>query len=409
MVANILMIGFELHELVVSLKKRHYGIYLANNFERALRIVRNRNVDVVLVSLEDVVQDSIDFFYILRQLCQVVPIIGLASSYKIPKIPIDALIHVGDSIESIIHKIDLFAEIRNKFNIDPIDNLDSIDEFPGKIAILLHDDCNFIDTNLISANIVKRGELLPEDIDSDLFIINCEKNKAERLCAKLRLNRIYSPVIFTYNVLKDKCFFDRLYSVGGTDIVPTSINPQVFSLQVNSLIKYKKMYDLYLKNIREQSYCSAIDAMTGVYNRSFFEGYIKKYSIMTASTAVFMIDVDKFKLINDKFGHAFADIALNNIVRIIKGCIRSSDIIARYGGDEFVIVMQEVTKKSTIEIAERIQKEVSDFTMEDASFSVSIGLCCECLCISVKEAISIADRFMYIAKHNGGNTVRVCR
>ena len=410
MVANVLIISdLDQGELASSLKKRYYAVYLANNFERASRIMRNEPIDVVLFAVGDAFkQEHTDFFHIFRQLCYTIPIIGVVESFcEIPKMFFDDVVLSISPIEIIIHKINVFLKIAN-IDVEIAANLNVNYNSPGEIAVLLHDTYNFIDADSVNAKIVQDNSLSSEIMNADVFIINCEKNRARRLCAELRLSRIVSPIIFTYHEPKEEAFLTKLWEVGCTDIVPDSINSIAFSCQVNSLIKFKKLHELYIKNVQELSYCSVIDATTGVYNRSFFEGYIKKCSTIAYNTAIFMIDVDKFKQINDRFGHAFADIALKNIAKIIKKNIRSSDVIARYGGDEFIIVMQNVAKDTAVEIANRILNQVADFRLDNAKFSISIGLCCDHPNIPAAEAISEADQSMYFAKQSGGNAVRVC-
>jgi diguanylate cyclase len=123
-----------------------------------------------------------------------------------------------------------------------------------------------------------------------------------------------------------------------------------------------------------------------------------------------MLDIDKFKLINDKFGHSFADSVLKYVSGMIKRYIRSSDVVARYGGDEFIILMDNVTKPVVEDIAHRIQKKVSDSLFYNAQCTVSIGVCWMNLGgnISLNDAIAVADKFMYIAKQSGGNAVKIC-
>ena len=82
-----------------------------------------------------------------------------------------------------------------------------------------------------------------------------------------------------------------------------------------------------------------IDALTGISNRRYFEDQIKK---MKALAGVAMIDLDDFKLYNDTFGHRVGDVVLKTVAKMIRSCIRKSDILIRYGGDEFLLVMPDI-------------------------------------------------------------------
>lgn len=409
MVSHILIVGDsneKLRSLSVYLKKKFHKVYVAKNFEHAFKIVRKHVIDIVLFYPE---QDGVtNFFPLFRELCKIIPIVGVSDSYDhVPKIELDDVVTFDYSFEAVLRKIDIFSGIKNLFESDIAENIYIPQKFSKKITLLLHDNSEIINRSLVhDAQIIVSNSISPEMLDSDIFIINCEKKKAKKFGAELRLLNTKVPIIFTCYPCQKSQFFNTLTDIGCTDIVPNSIDRRVFACEINSLIKFKKMYELYVKKIKEQSYCSTIDTTTGVYNRSFLEGYIKKHNSSADNVAVFMIDVDKFKTINDKFGHTFADIALNSIAKIIKKHIRSSDVVARYGGDEFIIIMQNIAPTIASEVANRIQSQIENFRLNDACFSVSIGVCCRPSCLSIKEAIAAADEFMYIAKQSGGNTVK---
>jgi diguanylate cyclase (GGDEF)-like protein len=199
-------------------------------------------------------------------------------------------------------------------------------------------------------------------------------------------------------------------NIGYTDSIDTDANPVVNACKLNSLMKYKKMYDSFTNKLKKSIYLSAIDSTTGVYNRSFFEDYIRNQEKRPSNSAILIIDIDKFKSINDKHGHSFADAMLKFVSSTIKRYIRSSDVIARYGGDEFIIFMENVSRKTVSEITHRIQRAVENSPFKDANCTVSVGACCIDVDgnLGIKEAISVADKFMYIAKNEGGNSVRIC-
>lgn len=410
MVSHILIVGApgeKLHSMFVFLKKKFHTVHVAKNFEHAFKIVRKYPIDVVLFKSQDGVEN---FFPLFRELCKIIPIIGIIEDYdRLPEIELDDVVTFDYSYEAVLRKINIFSQIRNLFESDIAENIYLSSKFSKKIALLLHDDSDIIDQSRISnVQIVTSNSISSDVLDSDIFIINCEKNKAKKYAAEIRLMDKKRPIIFTYHSKQKPQFFNVLWDIGCTDIVPDFINRRAFAYEINSLIKFKKMHELFTKKIKEQSYCSIIDTTTGVYNRSFLEGYIKKHACMMTGVAVFMIDVDKFKSVNDKFGHAFADIALGSIAKIIKKYIRSSDVVARYGGDEFIIIMHNITQTTAADVANRIQSQIAGFRLNDARFSVSIGVCYRSSCMGLKEAISVADEVMYVVKQSGGNAVKMC-
>lgn len=411
MIARILIVcdnGKKLRHFTSPLKKNFFELYSAKNLEQAVKIIRKQKIDVVLFSLFD--SEAENFFPLFRELCKIIPIIALTEKWQnFSKFDFDLIVDINNcSYETLLRKIELFVNIRNFFAADIAKNIQFPIEEEKKVAFLLFDD-----TNIINGLSVKNvdfifGDCLSQQItEADVFVINAGKSKSKKFCAELRLMNLHVPILF-YCKSEDNRYFNKLQSIGCTDIIPKNVNKISFSCELNSLAKFKKKQDLYIKRLQEQLYCSLIDATTGVYNRSFLENHIRKYELSSNNVTVFMIDVDKFKSINDKFGHTFADNALNNIAKIIKKNIRSSDIVARYGGDEFIIIMQNVTKPVVIDIATRIKTQIANFRLDNAHFSVSVGVFCNTSCKSIKAAISSADELMYDVKQSGGNAVKIC-
>lgn len=141
-----------------------------------------------------------------------------------------------------------------------------------------------------------------------------------------------------------------------------------------------------------------IDALTGAYNRRYYEDELKRSRV---SAGVAMIDLDDFKLYNDTCGHDVGDAVLEMIVNTIKGAIRSTDILVRYGGDEFLLLMPDVDEETFSRILHRIQRRVNNTDVPEYSkihLSVSIGGVVTSD-ETLEEAIVRADKLMYQAKN----------
>ena len=140
------------------------------------------------------------------------------------------------------------------------------------------------------------------------------------------------------------------------------------------------------------------DALTGIYNRRYYEERIKN-SDMTAGIA--MIDLDDFKIYNDTFGHDAGDLALTTVVGIVKANIRRTDMLIRMGGDEFLLVMPDITDQIFADKLKQIQEKIHDTKVPGYSqlrLSVSIGGVLSAPGSTVENAIHKADQFMYQAK-----------
>ena len=140
------------------------------------------------------------------------------------------------------------------------------------------------------------------------------------------------------------------------------------------------------------------DVLTGIYNRRFFEEEIKK---MEDEAGIAVIDLDDFKLHNDTYGHSAGDAALITTANIIKKYIRKTDILIRYGGDEFLLILPSIKKHIFEDKLKLIREKIHDAVVpkyEKMQLSVSIGgaVFREG---NIEDAIASADRQMYIAKN----------
>ena len=122
------------------------------------------------------------------------------------------------------------------------------------------------------------------------------------------------------------------------------------------------------------------DQLTGLFNRraflTVFEKEFSRTQRYNHSTSCLLIDIDHFKHINDEHGHNAGDDVLREISQVMTGCLRQSDTVARWGGEEFIILLPETSKKDALLIASRILHSVSTYTFASAPkpVTVSIGL-----------------------------------
>ena len=126
-----------------------------------------------------------------------------------------------------------------------------------------------------------------------------------------------------------------------------------------------------------------------------------------------MLDIDNFKQVNDTHGHPSGDEILKIIARSMRNNVRASDIVGRYGGEEFIILFSSIDKHSALQLAEKIRKNVESDTRSIVPVTVSIGIATGELENQIEESmislIKSADDALYEAKNLGKNRVVICR
>lgn len=153
------------------------------------------------------------------------------------------------------------------------------------------------------------------------------------------------------------------------------------------------------------------DGLTGVKTHRFFMEALssewKRSSRAGRSFALVLMDLDRFKFVNDFYGHLEGDLVLQRVGQILETNCRRSDVVARYGGDEFVILMPETTMEQARQLSSKLRAWIaSDTLLREKNISASFGIACYPLHgAAPQELIQVADASMYLSKHQGGNTV----
>ncbi|HLA20089.1 MAG TPA: GGDEF domain-containing protein [Pseudolabrys sp.] len=159
-----------------------------------------------------------------------------------------------------------------------------------------------------------------------------------------------------------------------------------------------------------------VDPLTGIANRRAFlhDAAIlaKHHSARPHPTAVLLIDLDHFKSINDRFGHALGDHVLELFTDTARQSIRSSDLFGRLGGEEFAVILYDTSRDKAVAAAERIRESFAQASQEvdgrPVCATVSIGLVhCQEVVLDVPELLAQADQALYLAKERGRNRVEV--
>jgi len=193
------------------------------------------------------------------------------------------------------------------------------------------------------------------------------------------------------------------------------VDGRLVRIEIAVDITERKLMELELKQLNEQALHNArTDPLLGCLNRrAFFESshavlsHCKRHH---RDLALIMMDVDRFKNINDKFGHAFGDEVLIQIANVIVNTVRDEDIFARYGGEEFVLLLPDATREQSLLLIERIQKNISNIKIKGMTDNFAVTLSYGLTTLSAKNDLEAllkqADIALYRAKGAGRNCAK---
>ena len=192
---------------------------------------------------------------------------------------------------------------------------------------------------------------------------------------------------------------------GANDYIKKPFSKEEFSCRVNNSIEA-------LENIQLITNHANRDFLTGLYNRRYFFESMNEYIEDTKDSgekfAVAMVDIDFFKKINDTYGHDIGDKVIIHLSEILRTNTNHRDLVARFGGEEFCIVLKNINRFSAIDILERLRAEVESTVVysdkkEPINFTISIGMAI--YEDGLDETINQADMMLYKAKQNGRNQI----
>lgn len=219
--------------------------------------------------------------------------------------------------------------------------------------------------------------------------------------------RVFGPLIQAREIL-----FDLSYSSIRPNSMDTKDQPaNVYSLftaiqQLKQTLQQRDALEFRLKNIAH------LDSLTGVANRYALNEYIKlleNQPTQFSETCLMVIDIDHFKQVNDIYGHLMGDQVIQFVAEKLKENIRTSDLLVRYGGDEFIVLIENIGMERALKIAEKIRSEiyeaksVDNVRCPDLKVSISIGVAIGAT--SWMALLEKADRALFQAKEQGKNKV----
>ena len=270
----------------------------------------------------------------------------------------------------------------------------------GKEEVIVH-----------SAYDAATGLAMARELKPDLILLDVELPDRDgfSVCADLKADvaTMDTPIIFLTGVTSTEEKIRGL-ELGATDYVTKPFDPAELRARVRASLRTRYLVELLSKK-------AMIDGLTGLWNRNYLDAHL---NIQLAAArrsgnplCCIMADIDCFKQINDSYGHGFGDNVLRTISVVFGECCRTEDIICRYGGEEFTILLPNTPIEGAIELAERLRAAVERRALRyrDLEVCVTCSFGVADLHGQVPPSlIELADEALYRAKHGGRNRVEVC-
>jgi len=251
-----------------------------------------------------------------------------------------------------------------------------------------------------------------EDIDLILLDIMMPEMDGYETCKRLKSDERTKdiPVIFI-TAKTDEESIEKAYDVGGADYVTKPFLPRELLARVKKELKIQHI-------MSELKRMASIDSLTKLYNRRFFIDASKNILEIAKrekeDISLIMLDIDKFKNVNDSYGHQVGDKVIISLANKMMQHQRKSDIVCRYGGEEFVILLPNTAIQEAKKLAEKLRKiiEADNITIssnQKINFTVSLGISQIDIRneMNIEKALKRADDALYEAKENGRNQVRI--
>lgn len=200
--------------------------------------------------------------------------------------------------------------------------------------------------------------------------------------------------------------------LGASDCLALDLAAREAAVQIGWHLKNKHRIEQLRRSQADLTRKAVTDGLTGLYNRGYFDANLDQqiaFSLRADRPVTLLLaDLDHFKAINDTYGHSAGDRALQGFARLLKQSSRKSDIVCRYGGEEFAVILPGCSSDQAYQAAERLRKKVAEY---DFGFplTVSIGLACSSTMFSctASQLVENADSALYCAKEQGRNHTQI--
>ncbi|HYB10809.1 MAG TPA: PleD family two-component system response regulator [Alphaproteobacteria bacterium] len=436
--------------LEAKLSSEYFDVIVATNGASALEIVRNDLPDLVLL---DVMMPGMDGFEVCER------IKADPRTTHIPVIMVTALSDVQDRVRGLkagaddfltkpVKDLALFARVRSLLRLKMLmdewrmraatgeqlgaiePNANPLAVSPEHASVLLVDDrannIRRIEETLKEAGHTVTSKAAPEAAmatalqnDFDLVIVNLHLSNFDglRLCSQLRSHELTRQTsILLLIESEDTARLAKGLELGVNDYLVAPIDRNELLARSHTQIRRKRYQDSLRANFQRSLSLALTDSLTGLYNRRYLDAHLgnlmKRVLGGGKPFALLMIDIDHFKRINDDYGHATGDEVLRELADRLAHSVRNFDLVARMGGEEFVVVMPDASDSVALAVAERLCQRVSQtpFTVSHPAGRIDVRVSIGCATASGEDEkleylLKRSDEALYAAKRAGRNCV----
>lgn len=268
-----------------------------------------------------------------------------------------------------------------------------------------------------------RGQKLP-----DVFVFILPSNSAEamdalRMVSAIRANASTRHTgIVVLQTARDSALAATALDMGADDLMVENCDTDELSLRLNAVVRRTRMAEQMRKTVRTGLQAAVFDPLTGLHNRRYAMPHLSRIADHAAETgrgfAALLADLDHFKQVNDQFGHASGDAVLIEVANRLRACIRNTDMAARIGGEEFLVVMPGTPQFQAQRAALRICQAISGTPFKvpgcthRLNITISIGMAINQTGqadMTPDTMLHSADKALYAAKGRGRNQVTLAR
>lgn len=304
-------------------------------------------------------------------------------------------------------------------------------EKPGRVALVAPgprgavmwktalDDRFVGDVTIVPRDAALTGFARKDDCAPDVFVISADlthRNEGLRLLSDLRsrpLTRHAATVMILPEDDRERAAI--ALDLGASDILYDPFDPQELAIRIRAQVERKRQSDRLRARVQASVEMAVTDSLTGLHNRRYALYQLDQMLAQPGTgVAVMMLDLDHFKQINDQYGHSAGDRVLAMVARRLRAQLRGTDLLARIGGEEFLVALPDTDRATAMECAERLRGAIGDtpFALADdcpaLNITLSVGLSLSAPSSASEsggDLIDQADRALYGAKNDGRDQV----